>query len=101
MWPFSRRRELSIPPDAGSKSTEVARVWLTDGAGMCVSLRDTALGDDFAAWGMVLVDLARHLANAHEQRTGIDARVTFERIVAGFDVEARHPTDEVSGEARK
>jgi hypothetical protein len=47
----------------------------------------------------MLVDLAKHVANAYEQVDGRDRDETLARIKAGFDAEWDHATDEPTGTA--
>jgi len=59
-------KNLAIPPAAqrDKASFEVLRVWIAE-QGQHVSIRSGAWDDPFA-WGIVLADLARHIALAHE-----------------------------------
>ena len=85
--------ELSQPPDAkgAARAMEIARLWIVDKK-LQVVLSDE-LWDDPAAYGLMLVDLARHLANAYEER-GRDRNEVLSRIREGFDVEWADPTDD-------
>ena len=60
---------LDIPPAASrdKASFEVLRVWIAE-QGQHVSIRSGAWEDPFA-WGIVLADLARHIALAHRFST--------------------------------
>jgi hypothetical protein len=91
--------ELSIPPAAASarQSAEIARVWIADGR-QHVTL-NAQVWKDPAAWGLFLVDLAKHVANAYEQLEGRDRRETLARIKQGFDDEWGHATDQPTGTA--
>jgi len=95
---FSKKKELDIPPAAqlDSEAVEIARIWVTGGR-QEVCLR-TGIWDDPAAWGILLVDLAKHVANAYEQGEGLQADEVLGRIRAGFDCEWESPTDRASGE---
>jgi hypothetical protein len=89
--------ELPIPPAAlrGSNANELARIWAVDGT-QHVSLA-TGQWDDPACWGIMLVDLMRHIAHAYElegKRNPID---TLERIREGFEAEWNSPTDTAQG----
>ncbi len=90
-------RQLLIPgPAAGdSRAVELLRVWAAGGK-QHVSIA-TGIWDDPASWGIMLVDLARHLANAYEQTKGMDRAATIARLKAGFDAEWGHATDEPTG----
>lgn len=87
---------LPIPPEAEAdpKSIEIARVWAA-GGGQHVTMK-TGLWDDPAAWGLMLVDLARHAANAYAQTEGRDREDVLRRIKAGFDAEWNAPTDDAN-----
>jgi hypothetical protein len=90
---------LSIPPEAqrDKASFEVMRVWIAE-QGQHVSIRSGAWEDPFA-WGIVLADLARHIALAHQlQKEGTDPDAFLERLLEGFHAEIDNPTDEPEGE---
>lgn len=92
-------KHLSIPPVAqhDKASFEVLRVWIAE-QGQHVSIRSGAWEDPFA-WGIVLADLARHIALAHEmQKPGTDKDKFLERLLEGFEAEIDNPTDEPEGE---
>jgi hypothetical protein len=90
---------LSVPPAAqrDKASFEVLRVWIAE-QGQHVSIRSGAWEDPFA-WGIVLADLARHIALAHElQGEAVDKDAFLERLLEGFTAEIDNPTDEPEGE---
>ena len=92
-------KNLSIPPVAqrDKASFEVMRVWIAE-QGQHVSIRSGAWEDPFA-WGIVLADLARHIAHAHElQNEGTDTNAFLQRLLEGFQAEIDNPTDEPEGE---
>ena len=89
-------RELPVPPAAESaaEAIELARVWAADGA-QHVTL-ETGLWDDPGAWGLMLVDLARHIASAYD-RAGTVSRVdAMARIREAFDAEWSFSSDDSS-----
>ena len=94
---FGHRGQLDIPPVAKSDrgATEIARVWAADGTQQ-VSLRPDIWDDPFV-WGMMLADLAQHVANAYEQMEGRNRDETLRRIRAGFEAELEAPTDQPTG----
>src|SRR5258708_8754725 len=90
---------LSVPPVAqrDKASFEVLRVWIAE---QCqhVSIRSGAWEDPFAC-GIVLADLARHIAHAHQlQNEGTDTDAFLQRLLEGFQTEIDSPTDEPNTE---
>jgi hypothetical protein len=83
---MSHDNELTIPPQAAvdEEAREVLRFWSARGR-LHVTVRADAYRDP-AAWGIVLADLARHVANAYalEGHARADALARFR---AGFDAE--------------
>jgi hypothetical protein len=94
------RDQLLIPDAAKTdpKSFELLRVWVAS-TGQHLSLR-AGVWKDPAAWGLVLADLARHVANSYEQDAGIERLKALQRIKAALDAEWASPTDEASGQIR-
>jgi hypothetical protein len=78
-----------------SKSFELLRVWIAEN-NQHVSLR-AGVWEDPAAWGIMLADLAGHVANTYEQSEGRNRAETLQRIKAGFDAEMSSPTDPEAG----
>lgn len=96
---MTSEKHLNVPPVAQRDrgSFEVFRVWVAE-QGQHVSIRCGAWEDPFA-WGVVLADLARHIALAHSlHNEGIDKDVFLERLLEGFSEEIDAPTDEAEGE---
>lgn len=94
-------RDQLLIPDAARKdpkSFELLRVWVANG-GQHVSLSAGAWNDP-AAWGIMLADLARHVANSYQQDQGADRLQVLQRIKAGFEAELSSPTDDPSGHIR-
>jgi hypothetical protein len=92
-------KTLTIPPAAqrDKASFEVLRVWIAE-QGQHVSIQSGAWEDPFA-WGIVLADLARHIALAHQlQKEGADLDGFMVRLLEGFQAEIENPTDEPEGE---
>ena len=85
-------RELEVPPIANtnSQAVEVLRVWTVPGQLQQLTLRAT--WGDSAAWGLLLVDIARHAAKAyaHEGHNPTDVHA---RIRQFLDAEFSKPTD--------
>lgn len=91
-------KELPIPDVAAADQSalELLRVWAARGT-QHVSLA-THVWQDPAAWGVMLVDLAKHIANAYSQAQGIRSEDALARIRAGFDAEWGSSTDQPSGD---
>jgi hypothetical protein len=86
-------RYLPVPQvvSESKDAQEAIRVWALEGK-QIVSI-DTALWSDPAAWGLMLMDLARHISNScasGDERTYENA---LRRVLEGFDAERRNPTD--------
>ncbi len=95
---MSQKDQLPIPASAlkDPRSLEVLRVWIANGE-QHVALA-FGMWEDPAAWGLLLADLARHIAEAHAQQDdAVSAEDFLEEIRAGFEAEMDGPTDEVSG----
>jgi len=90
-------KQLPVPAAASAdpRAFELLRVWAAGGK-QHVSLA-TGAWEDPAVWGLMLVDLAKHIADAYELTTGIDCASALERIKAGFDAEWVEATDEPTG----
>ena len=89
-------QELPIPPAAAddARAVELLRVWAAKGK-QHVSLA-TGLWDDPASWGIMLVDLAKHVANAYEL-TGSSREGVLQRVKEGFDAEWHTATGNPKG----
>jgi hypothetical protein len=85
--------ELRIPDEAlnGPDAREILRVWIS-GDAQVFALRPDAWSDP-AAWGLLLVDLARHVARGYTQKCGGDPEAVLSRIKAGLDAEWAVSTD--------
>ena len=89
----SNPNALSAPPiaETNPKAVEVLRVWAEPGNPQQLTLRTT--WEDPAAWGLMLVDIARHAAKAYAKE-GQDPQAVLTRIREMFDAEWSAPTDE-------
>ena len=97
----SHTNELAVPPSAARdrSAVEIGRIWLVGGDQHVVLRSD--VWEDPAAWGLLLVDLAKHVANTYQQSDGRAIQETLSRIKAGFDTEWSHATDTPTGELRE
>ena len=89
--------ELVVPPIAASdpKARELLRVWAAKGK-QHITLA-TGLWEDPASWGIMLVDLMKHLSDAYHQTRGDEKHSVLLRIKRGFDAEWLKATDEPKG----
>jgi hypothetical protein len=85
--------QMEPPPAAldDAMSFEIARLWVASDA-QHVSLR-TDVWPDPAAWGIVLADLARHVALAYHRKDDHDVEDMLERVLVGFRAELESPSD--------
>ena len=80
-WFRSGPTELAIPASAKSdpKATEILRVWSANG-GHHVSMQAEPW-EDVGAWGIMLADLARHVADTYHEDEGMDRNQALRRIL--------------------
>jgi len=72
------------------------RAWITGGGLHCTL--NIGTWKDAGNWGIVLADVARHVANATEEAEGTPQSETLDRIRLLFNTELDNPTDKPSGE---
>jgi len=85
-------RELPIPPraSAAKEASEILRAWINDGALEVSLLR---VWDEPDAWGILLVDLARHASRAFATEGICSEASAMRRIRDMFDAEWDRPSD--------
>jgi hypothetical protein len=83
--------ELPIPDvvRAGTEVLEMARIWLVDGDQ--VATLSPKMWADPGAWGLMLVDLANHVAKAYEGR-GLNREEALAAIRSAMHAEWSNPT---------
>jgi hypothetical protein len=86
-------KQLDVAPAAkrDSHAFEIMRVWIAE-SGQHFSVR-IGTWEDPAAWGLLLVDLARHIAVSHAAHYSVDSGATLQRIIAAWTVELNSPSD--------
>jgi hypothetical protein len=85
--------ELNAPPMAQQRDAyEILRVWTGNNLPQQCVLQ-TSWQDPFA-WGLLLVDIARHAARAYANVGTLSEQEALERIKRGFEAEWSSPTDE-------
>jgi len=94
---MEKHNELPIPDAArfDKDALELVRVWAAGGKQLATVA--TNIWEDPAAWGIMLVDLARHVADSYARDEGRDTKEVLDRIKQGFDVEWENPTDKPNG----
>ena len=101
-------KSLPIPAPAkrDPRSVEMMRTWIAGGE-LHVVLNvgfweEPERGiDERDAWGILMADMVRHIANAHEERYGRDPRETLIAIREAFEREIEKPTSSHTGKFRK
>ena len=95
---------LPIPEPAtrDPRSIEMIRVWIAEGKLQTVlnigHWENPQRGvDERNAWGMLLADMVRHIANAHHTEYGRDPRETVIMIREMFELEIAKPTSSHPG----
>ncbi|MDB5569711.1 MAG: hypothetical protein JWN93_894 [Hyphomicrobiales bacterium] len=83
--------ELPVPPDAQEAGGhEVLRAFVVDG-GLSVSLQRAF--DEPQTWGVLLVDLARHVARIYAEEAEMTQEQALSEIRRMFDAEWDRSTD--------
>ena len=96
--------ELVVPPAAlaDERAVEMLRLWIAKG-GLHCSLnvghwqRHHGIQEDLA-WGKVLADAIRHIANALHQDQGIEPEETIRRLFKALEGELAEPTTKHRGQ---
>lgn len=94
--------ELPIPPQALThRSVEVIRVWLANQQQhivLNIGFWEERGVDERAAWGIVIADMIRHIADAHQAEYGYDPQETTAYIRKAFEAEMDAPSSDRVGE---
>jgi len=92
------KNELSVPPSARSDGAkELIRAWAAHGGLHCSLSVDNWGENERLGWGILLTDVARHVANALHEQKGWDKDETVREIRRVFNAELDSPTAEPSG----
>jgi hypothetical protein len=85
-------KELKLPDELtqATNAKELMRIWIADDQQSVVF--DDVFWTDPAAWGLLLVDLIHHIANAYAHSNNQNFEVAFERIKVGLEAEINFPT---------
>jgi hypothetical protein len=84
---MSDQEALTVPMavQVDPNACELVRVWIANNE-QHVSLR-SGVWEDPAAWGIMLADLARHVAETYKRDAGREVGATLQRIMAGIHAE--------------
>ena len=95
---MSQTDQLAIPDIArkDQRSFELLRVWIAEND-QHISLR-VGVWKDPSHWGIMLADLAGHIANTFEQAEGLTHELALKSIQLAFNAELAEPTGEATGE---
>ena len=77
------------------RSAEVARIWVTDGAGASVWIDARVLGDTHI-FGYLMADTIRHAARAYAGTYGLTEDAALQGIVAGLSEQLREQATEIT-----
>ena len=81
---------------------EMVRGWIAEGGLHCVlnvgHWHENSDIDERQAWGIMLADMARHIANAMQEMADMDPQSSLQIIVNAFQSELSKPSSEHSGE---
>ena len=91
--------EIALRDDLG---VEMLRVWVAQRQLHCSikvgMYRDSGKVSEDKAWGILLADVVRHIANAMEERNSKDADLMIRQIAKYFMKELKLPTSDLDGE---
>jgi hypothetical protein len=96
-------KELTVPPAAirDPNSVEVISAWIAE-HGLHCSLKIGMYEDrETWAWGILLADAARHVADALSSTRDYDRDAALDEIRESFSVELNDPTSETTGSFAK
>jgi hypothetical protein len=95
-------KERPIPQAAtrDPNALEIIRVWIAE-KGLHTSIRVGVYKDsginELRAWGIILADVTRHLADAINECEGLDRSIVVEGVVDNMLDELRQPTSKTEG----
>jgi hypothetical protein len=79
----------------GEDSHEVARIWITSGAGSSVWI-DAGILEDPHVFGFLIADTVRHAARAYATTYGMDEHHALQEIVDGLGEELREQFNDIT-----
>lgn len=95
-------RVLVIPPAAqrDESAIQMLSAWIAEQGMHCtlnIGMWHEAGRNEPKAWGILLADVVRHIANAIQEERGLPPDATAEAIVASLLSELESPTSKATG----
>lgn len=95
-------KPLIIPPAAqrDDHAIQMVSAWIAEHGLHCslnIGMWNAQGKDEASAWGILVADLIRHVANAMQDQTGISAESAMSRLLHSLHRELDEPTSAVSG----
>ena len=95
-------RTLVIPPAAqrDENSVQMLSAWVAEQGLHCtlnIGMWQADGKPEAAAWGILLADVIRHIANAIEEERGVPIATTVSDITSSLSAELEEPTSETKG----
>lgn len=107
MRTYARRhyamKPLVIPPAAqrDENSIQVLSAWIAEKGLHCslkIGMWQDGGGNEASAWGILLADTVRHVANALQEQYGHAAPDTIASVLASMHQELGQPTSDTEGQ---
>ena len=101
MWSQKAQGEMPIPNSVKDdpKAHEILRTWIAHEK-LHLAFSPKTWEDPFG-WGIMLVDLMKHLARAYEAEGAMKFQDALARVRAGLDAEWEAPTDQGTTEPNR
>ena len=95
-------RVLVVPPAAQQDpdAVQMLSAWIAERGLHCtmnVGMWSASGQNEPKAWGILLADVVRHLANALQEQQGANQESTIEAVVDSFLEELNEPTSQAEG----
>ncbi len=96
-------RTLDIPPAAqrDPNAIQMLSAWVAENGLHCslnIGMWESSGKNEPHAWGILLADVIRHIANAHQDEFGRSSGETIAEVFASLERELDEPTSNASGE---
>lgn len=95
-------RTLVIPPAAqrDSNAIQMLSAWIAENGLHCtlnIGMWESNGNNEPRAWGILLADVIRHIASAHQAEFGRSVEETISQVFASLERELDEPTSGASG----